>query len=59
MGRCPKADVTTYNNYYEFGTGKGDPSSYAGPLKTSPWTVQIDGLVSKPASRLWRTSLSP
>ncbi len=46
----PKADVTSYNNFYEFGTGKGDPSSYAGSLKTSPWTVKIDGLVSKPAT---------
>jgi sulfoxide reductase catalytic subunit YedY len=46
----PKADVTTYNNFYEFGTGKGDPSGYAGSLTTSPWPVNIDGLVSKPAT---------
>jgi sulfoxide reductase catalytic subunit YedY len=44
-----KTDVTTYNNYYEFGTDKSDPSSYAGPLKTAPWTVKVDGLVSKAA----------
>jgi methionine sulfoxide reductase catalytic subunit len=44
-----KTDVTSYNNYYEFGTDKGDPASNAGSLKTSPWTVKIDGLVSKPA----------
>jgi len=44
-----KEDVTSYNNYYEFGTGKSDPAAYASPLKTSPWTVAIGGLVSKPA----------
>ncbi|WP_370436704.1 protein-methionine-sulfoxide reductase catalytic subunit MsrP [Microvirga sp. TS319] len=43
-----RADVTSYNNYYEFGVGKDDPVRYAGTLKTSPWTVKIDGLVGKP-----------
>jgi methionine sulfoxide reductase catalytic subunit len=42
-------DITSYNNYYEFGTGKSDPASYADALRTSPWSVKIDGLVSKPA----------
>lgn len=41
-------DVTTYNNFYEFGTDKGDPSDYAGRLRTSPWTVAIEGEVRKP-----------
>jgi len=41
-------DATTYNNFYEFGTDKSDPSQYAGSLKTSPWTVTIDGEVKKP-----------
>ena len=41
-------EITTYNNYYEFGTGKGDPAKYAGGLTTSPWTVKIDGLVDRP-----------
>ena len=41
-------DVTTYCNYYEFGTGKGDPAEYAGQLTTSPWSVKIDGLVERP-----------
>jgi sulfoxide reductase catalytic subunit YedY len=40
--------ITTYNNYYEFGTNKGDPARYAGQLKTKPWTVKVDGLVKKP-----------
>jgi sulfoxide reductase catalytic subunit YedY len=42
-------DITSYNNYYEFGTGKGDPVSHAHTLKTRPWTVHVDGLVGKPA----------
>jgi sulfoxide reductase catalytic subunit YedY len=44
-------DITTYNNFYEFGTGKTDPSEYAGAFKTSPWTVTVEGLVNKP--RRW------
>src|SRR5262245_10847618 len=43
-------DITSYNNFFEFGTGKNDPQRYAGSLKTSPWTVKIDGLCNKPAS---------
>ena len=42
-------DITSYNNFYEFGTGKNDPQRYAGRLKTSPWSVKIDGLCNKPA----------
>ena len=42
--------ITTYNNFYEFGTGKNDPARYAGLMKTSPWTVKIDGLCDKPAT---------
>lgn len=45
----PLKDVTTYNNFYEFGTGKGDPAANAHTLTTKPWTVKIDGLVGKPA----------
>lgn len=41
-------DITQYNNYYEFGTGKGDPARNAHTLKTEPWTVVIDGLVDNP-----------
>ena len=50
-GEKPNAyqDITTYNNFYEFGTEKEDPSNNAGPLKTKPWTVKVDGLVAKPA----------
>ena len=42
------ADATSYNNFYEFGTDKGDPMLYANTLKPRPWTVRIDGEVKKP-----------
>ncbi len=44
----PYADVTSYNNYYEFGTDKADPGRTAGSLKPRPWTVAIEGEVKKP-----------
>jgi sulfoxide reductase catalytic subunit YedY len=44
----PLKDVTTYNNYYEFGTGKEDPSETAHKLHPSPWSVSIEGEVKKP-----------
>ncbi len=43
-------DVTTYNNFYEFGTEKSDPADYAGGMKTRPWTVRIDGEVGQAAN---------
>lgn len=43
-----ESDVTSYNNFYEFGTGKEDPARHSGKFKTEPWTLQIDGLVNKP-----------
>jgi len=43
-------DITQYNNYYEFGTDKGDPAKYADALTTSPWTVTIAGMVDKPGN---------
>jgi sulfoxide reductase catalytic subunit YedY len=44
----PYEDVTTYNNYYEFGTDKDDPSANAHTLKTRPWTVAVEGEVKRP-----------
>jgi sulfoxide reductase catalytic subunit YedY len=41
-------DVTTYNNFYEFGTDKADPARRAGSLRTRPWTVAIEGEVRRP-----------
>ncbi len=43
-------DITSYCNYYEFGTGKGDPAQYAHLLTTDPWSIEIDGLVDRPGS---------
>ncbi len=40
-------DITTYNNYYEFGTGKADPSRYARDFDARPWTITIDGHAEK------------
>ena len=42
-------DVTSYNNFYEFGSGKSDPSERAGNFRTFPWSVAIEGEVKKPA----------
>ena len=41
-------DASSYNNFYEFGTDKGDLVKNAHTLKTTPWTVEIEGLVKKP-----------
>lgn len=46
--RTPYEDVTTYNNFYEFGLDKNDPARRAHTLKTRPWTVVIDGEVHTP-----------
>jgi len=40
--------ITTFNNYYEFGTGKDDPARNAHTLKTSPWTISVEGDVKRP-----------
>jgi sulfoxide reductase catalytic subunit YedY len=45
-----RQDITSYNNYYEFGTGKDEPAQYAGRLKTRPWTVAVGGEAGKPRS---------
>ena len=44
----PYADITSYNNFYEFGTDKADPEKNAHTLKTRPWTVAVEGEVKKP-----------
>jgi len=41
------ADITGYNNFYEFGTDKGDPARHAGALRTQPWTVTVEGEVRR------------
>jgi sulfoxide reductase catalytic subunit YedY len=46
--RTPYADVTTYNNFYEFGTSKDDPAELAPRMRTRPWTVSVGGEVLRP-----------
>jgi sulfoxide reductase catalytic subunit YedY len=46
----PKNKAETYNNFYEFGTDKDDPSENAGSLKTSPWSIAVEGECAKPAT---------
>jgi len=48
--KTPYEDITTYNNYYEFGLDKSDPSRRSRNFKTKPWTVKVEGLVKKPAT---------
>jgi len=43
-------EITSYNNYYEFGTGKDDPSKNASALDLTNWTIQVDGLVNNPGT---------
>ena len=45
-----RQEITSYNNYYEFGTGKDEPALYAGRLKTRPWSVAVGGEAAKPRS---------
>lgn len=52
-------DITTYNNYYEFGTDKSDPSENAQHFRTRPWTVKVDGLVKKPAEYHFEDLVKP
>ncbi len=41
-------EITTYNNFYEFGTGKSDPSNFSNKFKSRPWSISVEGLVTKP-----------
>jgi sulfoxide reductase catalytic subunit YedY len=43
-------EITTYNNFYEYGTDKSDPAQFAGKLRTRPWTIAVEGEVKKPKS---------
>lgn len=46
----PHEDVTSYNNFYEFGTGKGDPVENAGSFNPKPWEITVDGLCANPGT---------
>jgi sulfoxide reductase catalytic subunit YedY len=55
----PWEDVTSYNNFYEFGTGKDEPVQYAKNFKPKPWTVRVDGMVKKPADYQFEDFVKP
>ena len=55
----PYEDVTTYNNFYEFGTGKGDPVRNSGEFQPRPWTLRVDGLVDRPGDYQLEDFLKP
>jgi methionine sulfoxide reductase catalytic subunit len=44
------SEITTYNNFYEFGVDKGDPARNARLLTTDPWSIKIDGMVDRPGT---------
>jgi sulfoxide reductase catalytic subunit YedY len=52
-------DITTYNNYYEFGTGKSDPAANAHTLKTSPWSVEVTGEAARKGTYTLEDILRP
>ncbi len=43
-------EITTYNNFYEFGADKSDPKRYSGDFKPQPWAIEIGGLVERPGT---------
>jgi len=51
--------ITTYNNFYEFGTGKGDPAENAHRLKTSPWSVEVTGEAARTGTYALEDILKP
>ena len=55
----PYEDVTTYNNFYEFGTGKDDPARNAHTLRTRPWSIAVEGEVARPAIYALEDFVSP
>ncbi|MGD9599036.1 MAG: protein-methionine-sulfoxide reductase catalytic subunit MsrP [Steroidobacteraceae bacterium] len=52
-------DITSYNNFYEFGTDKGDPREHAGVLRTRPWSVAVSGAVEAPGTFTLEDLLKP
>jgi sulfoxide reductase catalytic subunit YedY len=53
----PEKDVTTYNNFYEFGLDKGDPAAKSGEFKPLPWSIKVDGMVAKPTTLAFEDAL--
>jgi sulfoxide reductase catalytic subunit YedY len=57
--QTPYESVTTYNNFYEFGTDKEDPAATSKRFRTKPWSVKIEGEVAKPATYTLEDILKP
>ncbi len=57
--QTPFEDVTTYNNFYEFGTDKSDPARTAQGFRTKPWSVAIEGEVAKPGVIAYEDLIRP
>jgi sulfoxide reductase catalytic subunit YedY len=55
----PERVATTHNNFYEFGTSKSDPARNAHTLRPKPWSIQVEGLVNKPASYALEDFIKP
>ena len=53
------SDITTYNNFYEFGTGKDDPARYAKDFQPQPWSVSVNGECDKPGLYNYEDLVSP
>jgi len=49
-GITERADATSYNNFYEFGNGKGDPAKYSGDFNPYPWEITVDGACNNPGT---------
>jgi sulfoxide reductase catalytic subunit YedY len=52
-------EITSYNNYYEFGTDKEDPKAYSGAFKPLPWTMRVGGLCKKPGNWTYEDLIKP
>lgn len=57
--KTPFEDVTRYNNFYEFGTGKGDPARYADEMSVDPWSVVVEGECGRPGEYALEDLLKP
>ena len=61
QGDAPNSfeEVTSYNNFYEFGTDKEDPKANSGAFKPLPWSVKVDGLCKKPGTWAFEDLIKP
>jgi len=55
----PYRSVTGYNNFYEFGTGKTDPITYAKDFEPRPWAIKVDGLCENPGTYSYEDLVNP